>query len=97
MGRFFLSLIIAILLLFCLKNFAGEANPQKAATVALHFFTNKTINWTVVDVLGKVVGKGKADNQSQFQINLPHLDKGIYLLLLNDGKLQAKEIIIKTN
>jgi len=51
----------------------------------------------VVDVLGKVVGKGKTDNQSQIQINLPFLDKGIYFLLLNDGRSQAKEIIIKTD
>jgi hypothetical protein len=57
----------------------------------------ETINWTVVDVLGKVVGKGKADNQSQIEIKLQHLEKGIYFLLLNDGRSQAKEIIIKTN
>ncbi|NCC74470.1 MAG: T9SS type A sorting domain-containing protein [Sphingobacteriia bacterium] len=58
---------------------------------------NEFINWTVVDLLGKVVVKGKAENQSQFQIDLQHLEKGIYLLLLNDGKSQTKEIIIKTN
>ncbi len=57
----------------------------------------ETINWTVVDVLGKVVAMGKTANQPQLQINLQHLDKGLYFLVLNDGKSQAKEIIIKTN
>ncbi len=57
----------------------------------------ETINWTVVDVLGKVVAMGKTANQPQLQINLQYLDKGVYFLLLNDGKSQAKEIIIKTN
>jgi hypothetical protein len=57
----------------------------------------ETINWTVVDVLGKVVAMGKTANQPQLQINLQYLDKGVYFLLLNNGKSQVKQVIIKTD
>lgn len=42
MGRFILSVIIASLFLVSSKTFAGETNPNEAATVALCFFSNKT-------------------------------------------------------
>lgn len=80
-------------------SFSVKVYPNPS-TGQLFIETNlegETINWTVVDVLGKIFDKGKTLHQSNFQINFQHLEKGIYLFLLNDGKSQANEIIIKTN
>jgi hypothetical protein len=72
-------------------------NPFSGELVVETASFSSTIDWSVVDMLGKTVSSGKVQNQPHLQLDLQYLRNGIYFLHLNDGEQVGTVNIIKTD
>ena len=58
----------------------------------------ENINYGLVDLQGKIILKGNynaSGNQFKKELNLPYLNRGMYILNLNDGTISKTIKLIK--